>query len=385
MIQSLELKNFKSIKKKHFKLRNLNILLGLNGQGKSSFIQSLLVLRQSDKLEQGELKLNGGENGLVNIGTTKDALYQYSKAEGLSILLRFGNTDAYHMEFDYKIDADVFNQKLKKNIYGESEFRINKAQSLFDTNFQYLNAQRIEPKALNVTSYSNVVEANCIGKYGQFTAHYIELRGNEDVLFDNLLHEKSKTFDEVTNKEVINKTLINQINLWLGEISPGVNVRTTKISSDFVLLEYVFKQPNFGNTNRYKPENTGFGISYALHVVTALLSARPGELIIIENPESHIHPRGQAVLGKLISLLAHNDIQLIIETHSDHILNGIRVGIKEQTELKDKTILFYFKKIVTDNEQYSQITDIRIDKNGTLEEYPENLLDEWSNQLSKLI
>ena len=66
MIQSLELKNFKAIKKKNFKLRNLNILLGLNGQGKSSFIQSLLLLRQSDKLPQGELKLNGGDNGLVN-------------------------------------------------------------------------------------------------------------------------------------------------------------------------------------------------------------------------------------------------------------------------------------------------------------------------------
>jgi predicted ATPase len=385
MIKSLELKNFKSIKKKKFVLRNLNILLGLNGQGKSSFIQSLLVLRQSDKLDQGELKLNGGENGLANIGTTKDALYQYSKAEGLSILLQFDNADAYHMEFDYKIDADVFNQKMKNNIYGESEFRLNRVQSLFDNNFQYLNAQRVEPKSLNITSYSNVVDANSIGKYGQYTAHYIELRGNEDILFDNLLHKKSKTFDEITKTEVTNKTLINQINLWLGEISPGVNVRTTKISSEFVLLEYVFKQPNFGNTNRYKPENTGFGISYALHVVTALLSARPGELIIIENPESHIHPRGQAELGKLIALLAQNDVQLIIETHSDHILNGIRVGIKEKPELKDKTILFYFKKVVTESEQYSKITDIRIDKNGTLEEYPENLLDEWSNQLSKLI
>ena len=385
MIQSLELKNFKSIKKKQFRLRNLNVLLGLNGQGKSSFIQSLLVLRQSDKLDQGELKLNGGENGLANIGTTKDALYQYSKAEGLTIKIQFQNTAAYEMEFDYKIDADIFIQKLEKDLYGESKPELNRVQSLFDNNFQYLNAQRVEPKSVNITSYSNVVDGNSIGKYGQYTAHYIELRGNENVLFDNLLHEKSKTFDEVTNKEVINKTLINQINLWLGEISPGVNVRTTKISSDFVLLEYVFKQPNFGNTNRYKPENVGFGISYALHVVTALLSAKPGQLIIIENPESHIHPRGQAALGKLISLLAQNDVQIIIETHSDHILNGIRVGVKEKPELKDRTIIFYFKKVVTESEQFSKITDIKIDKNGTLSEYPENLLDEWSNQLSKLI
>jgi len=385
MIQSLELINFKSIKKKKFNLRNLNILLGLNGQGKSSFIQSLLLLRQSDKLSQGELKLNSGENGLANIGTTKDALYQYSKTEGLSIILQFKETDAYQMDFGYEIDADVFKQKIFLADLVDNYITVNEKQSLFSNNFQYLNAQRVEPKSVNITSYSNVVDASSIGKYGQYTAHYIELRGNDEIAFDNILHEHSRTFDSVTNKEVVNKTLINQINLWLGEISPGVNVRTTKISSDFILLEYVFKQPNFGNTNRYKPENVGFGISYALHVVTALLSARPGELIIIENPESHIHPKGQAQLGKLIAAVAQNDVQLIIETHSDHILNGIRVGVKENAVDDNKVVAFYFKKIVEETEQYSKVTDIEIGLNGELSEYPENLLDEWSNQLFKLM
>jgi len=386
MINKIAIKNFKSIKDKSFPLRNLNILLGLNGQGKSSFIQSLLVLRQSEKLEQGELKLNGGENGLINIGTTKDALYQYSNNDDLSISIEFDEGKTCQLDYEYKIDADVFKQKnLNKNVYGDVEEVIDKNQSLFNNNFQYLNAQRIEPKSINITSYSNVVDASNIGKYGQYTAHYIELRANEEVIFENILHKDSTIVDPITGKVFVNKTLINQINLWLGEISPGVNVRTTKISSDYVLLEYVFNQPTFGNTNRYKPENVGFGISYALHVVTALLTARPGQLIIIENPESHIHPRGQAEMGKLIALLAHNDIQIIVETHSDHILNGIRVGIKDSPELRKRTILFYFKKLVTNNEQYSQITDITIDKNGTLSDYPENLLDEWSNQLSQLI
>jgi len=152
-----------------------------------------------------------------------------------------------------------------------------------------------------------------------------------------------------------------------------------------VLLEYVYKQPNFGNTNRFKPINVGFGISYALPIVTSLLSAKPGELIIIENPESHIHPRGQAELGKLIALVGMNDVQIIVETHSDHILNGIRVAVKENPELRKNVILFYFDKIVSDTEQYSKIQEIEIDKNGELSDYPENLLDEWSNQLVKLV
>lgn len=383
MLKSIEIKNFKSIKSKYFPLRNLNVLLGLNGQGKSSFIQFLLLLRQSERLRNGTLKLNGH---LVSLGSTKDARYQYSKDENLAFTLSFAESVSYSSEFDYQIEADIFQEKANSSNLTLDFFTQNIGESIFsNTQFQYLNAQRIEPRAENKASYSSVVLGNDIGKYGEYTAHYIELRGNEDVVFDNILHADSKTFDELTKKDFVNKTLINQINLWLGEISPGVNVRTTKVTSELILLEYVFKQPNFGNTNRFKPENVGFGISYALHVVTALLKAKPGDLLIIENPESHIHPRGQAELGKLIALVAQNDVQIIIETHSDHILNGIRVAVKENPVLKDRTELFYFKKIVTPTEQYSKITDIEIDKNGTLSDYPENLLDEWSNQLSKLI
>lgn len=386
MLHSIEIKNFKSIKSKYFPLRNLNVVVGLNGQGKSSFIQALLLLRQSEKLSEGVLKLNGGENGLVNMGTTKDVRYQYSKeGENVSIEIQCKGTEPYLMEFLYVIDADVFKQKMSWADQNNNYIELHNNEPLFTNSFQYLNAQRVEPKSTNVGSYSSVVESNDIGKYGQYTAHYIELRGNEEIGFDNILHKDSKTYDEITKKEFINKTLINQINLWLGEISPGVNVRTTKVTSDLILLEYVFKQPNFGNTNRFKPENVGFGISYALHVVTTLLKAKSGDLLIIENPESHIHPRGQAELGKLISIIAQNDVQIFIETHSDHILNGIRVGVKEKPELIDRTVLFYFEKVVTESEQYSTITNIELDSKGELSEYPKNLLEEWSNQLLKLL
>jgi predicted ATPase len=387
MIQSIELKNFKSIKNKYFPLRNLSVLLGLNGQGKSSFVQSLLLLRQSDKLAKGQLKLNGGKDGLVNIGTQRDAYYQFdndNKTKEMSISLKFKDKDVYKMDFDYnQFDSDIFQQK---NI-SESFFAQNEVEPLFTDNFHYLNAQRIEPTYLNLASVSNVINDN-LGKQGQYTAHYIELKGNEIVAFDNLVHPNSSNYEQIGNEKVlmsIDKTLRNQINLWLGEISPGVNVLTNKISSDFVSLEYSFKQNTLGDNTKFKPENVGFGISYALHVVTVLLSAKPDTLIIIENPESHIHPRGQAELGKLIARVSQNDVQIIIETHSDHILNGIRVAVKENVIDKNKVIGFYFKKASNEMEQYSKITNIEIDKNGELSDYPEGLLDEWSNQLLKLL
>lgn len=377
MINNIEIKNFKSIKDKSFPLRNLNLLLGLNGQGKSSFIQAILMLRQSaENLKRGYLNINGE---LVKIGKAKDALYQFAKGD-LHLNLEMSDANKFNYHFSYESDSDIF--KIKNENYN---LNIDPNEGLFSNKFQYLNADRIEPKSLHSKSYSTVSMNRNLGIKGEYTVHFLELHGNEPIAFDNCIHRKSNFAETNNNKKIVDRRLIHQVNKWLSEISPEVNVITNDLTSDFVQLGFEFTQPTFGSTMTFKPENVGFGISYALHVVTALLSAKPGGLLIIENPESHIHPRGQAELGKLIALVAQNDVQLVIETHSDHIVNGIRVGIKEKPVLEGRSILFYFEKVVTDNEQYSKITNIEIDKNGTLSEYPANLLDEWSNQLSQLL
>lgn len=377
MINSIEIKNIKSIKEKKFKLKNLNLLLGLNGMGKSSFIQSILLLKQSDRIHENRLDLDGT---YTNLGTAADVFYQYKNEEMLYLKLTFSNdkqvefTCKYHPETDYLIsDSPTINTKIRET------------EALFNKNFQYLNANRGEPVSLMPKNYTHVVDNKNIGNNGQYTAHYIETYGADNIIFENLIHKDSITIDSVTGKNIENKSLINQINLWMGEISPNVHVRTSSVSSNYVLLEYAFKQPNLGFTNKFTPSNVGFGISYGLPIVTALLSARPGELLIIENPESHIHPRGQAELGKLIAKTAMNNVQIIVETHSDHILNGIRVAVKEKDISKNNVAVFYFDKVVTESEQYANVTDIFIDDNGELSEYPINMLDEWTNQLFKLM
>lgn len=382
MIKSIKLNNFKPIKDKTFHLSNLNVLLGMNGQGKSSFIQSLLLLRQSyDKLNKGMLELNGP---LVKIGVAKDALYQYAKSD-LAIGLTVSSNDTLEMAFNYEADSDVLLIKNFDKVKSNSFFANTHNEGLFSNAFQYLHAHRIEPKTLHSKSLSTVSIDNSLGTKGEYTVHYLETKGSQHIAFKNCIHPNTAISFNHQNEKFQDQRLIQQVNLWLSEISPDVNIKINSLSSDFVQLEYEFHQPTFGKTMPYKPENVGFGISYALHVVTALLAARAGSLVIIESPESHIHPRGQAQLGKLIALVAQNDVQIIIETHSDHILNGIRVAVKEGLISKDKTTLFYFKKNVANQEQFSAITDIKIDRNGTLSDEPDGLLDEWGNQLLKLI
>lgn len=377
MLTTLNIKNFKSIKNKNFSFRNLNLLMGLNGMGKSSLIHALLMLRQSPRLDSGELRLNGE---LINLGSSRDALYQYVKKDEDLEIGFCTKGKGYNFKFKYLLEADYF--LTKEDVTLGQDFFDN---IIYGDNFQYIKAERLGPQSIHQKSYSNVVNLKNVGVNGEYTAHFIDVYGNEEIHFLNLLHENSKSLDPVSNTEIIKSTLINQINLWLSEISPGVNVKVTSITSENVLLEYSFEQRNFGSTNKFKPTNVGFGISYVLPIITALLSARPGQLIIIENPEAHVHPRGQAELGKLIGLLAMNDVQLFVETHSDHVLNGIRVACKEVENLHERTALYYFDKKFDTKEQFSHVTDIQIDRNGELSEYPPNLLEEWSNQLVKLV
>ncbi|PGH40399.1 MAG: hypothetical protein CRN43_03260 [Candidatus Nephrothrix sp. EaCA] len=151
-----------------------------------------------------------------------------------------------------------------------------------------------------------------------------------------------------------------------------------------MILDYQFDLVK-DKTNPFRPRNVGFGISYVLPVVLALLTAEEGKIIVLENPESHIHPRGQAELGKLIALAAGAGAQLFAETHSDHILNGIRVAVKENAVDRSMVNVMYFDKTTVEEEQFTKITPIKVDCNGELDEYPKDFLDEWSNQLLKLL
>jgi predicted ATPase len=134
-----------------------------------------------------------------------------------------------------------------------------------------------------------------------------------------------------------------------------------------------------------KPTNVGFGLTYVLPVVTAVLFASPGDLLIIENPESHLHPQGQARLGKLFAQAAENGVQLFIETHSDHVLNGVRVATKQKIISPENVGLFFFVRDFESDEHKTEIIQPFIDENGRIDKRPKGFFDEWGNQLDELM
>jgi predicted ATPase len=365
MIKKVIIKNFKSIKTVDVSVSNLNLLMGLNGMGKSSFIQTLLILMQSDKLEERVIDLNGM---LAQIGQGRDALYQYAEEEKIVFELTFEESIKFTWKFSY--------QKDKEKLNADNGF--TKDQMIFfrkNTNrFQYIPADRIGPKDIYEASSVVVADKKQLGLLGEFAAYYINVFGQEHEVVEKLRHVKANS-----------NNLLSQINAWMKEISPGVSINTKYVPEvNKVILDYQFDLID-DKTNSFRPKNVGFGISYVLPIVLALLTAEEGKIIIIENPESHIHPRGQAELGKLISLASSIGAQLFVETHSDHILNGIRVAVKENLVDKSKVNVMYFEKTTTEKEQFTKITQIKVDRNGTLSEEPDGFLDEWGNQLLKLL
>jgi predicted ATPase len=362
MIERIEIKNFKSLKHIVMDTKPLNLLMGLNGMGKSSFIQTLLLAKQS---YFGDKNLNL-EGNYIRLGKGKDILYQFAEDEQIEFFFKIDNSEfnsifKYKPEFSNLESKDGFGQESKIKFYGE----------FFD--FQYLVADHIGPQDTYPTN-SEYIAKQDMGPRGEYTIHYLLVFGNSKKVGQKLIYPGSK-----------DSSLSNQVNSWLSEISPGVQFNPNEIPNfNQVLLNFNFKLKH-GNTGTFKPINVGFGISFVIPVITALLLSEKGRIIILENPESHIHPKGQAMLGKLMALAASNGAQLFVETHSDHILNGIRVAVKEGSINKEHVNISFFDKVTTENEQYTRTTNIKIDKNGELSEYPEDFMDEWNNQLLKLI
>lgn len=151
---------------------------------------------------------------------------------------------------------------------------------------------------------------------------------------------------------------------------------------DLVNLEFSFVRSGLPSMN-YRPTNVGFGLTYSLPVFVAVLSATPGSLIMIENPEAHLHPRGQAAMGRFLALAAANGLQVLIETHSDHVLNGIRIAVKDQIVNPREVALHFFDRSVT--APCCTVATPIIDGDGRLDQWPDGFFDEWEKGLAKLL
>nr|WP_246551787.1 DUF3696 domain-containing protein [Geobacter hydrogenophilus] len=171
----------------------------------------------------------------------------------------------------------------------------------------------------------------------------------------------------------------------MSELSPGVQVHAIlQPHLNSASLGYKFIQGK-DVTADFKPQNVGFGLTFVLPVVTALLRAKPGDLLIIENPEAHLHPAGQTIIGRMCALAAANGVQLFVESHSDHFLNGIRVAVRQNLVSAELISLFFLERDSDGSTHATTVRNPSINHQGRIDFWPAGFFDEWDRQLENLL
>jgi len=369
MITELHIQNYKSHKNTRLPLKALTLLTGVNGSGKSSVIQSLLLLRQSYKRQKlsEALMLNGS---LCEIGIGKDAIYQSAEEDFIQFDLET-NEKNYSWKYT-SLESKDFLPSLDKSANTYPDL-VN--IPLFNNDFQYLSAGRLPELKYEREDIlvENEMQISQKKGYGELVAQFLYHYGEKEKINPNLIN-RNVEFDD----------LIHQVTAWEREISPNVNVIPRKIGESYTVHYSFDRNAALGVTDPFKSENVAFGLTYALPVITALLSAKEGALILIENPEAHLHAYGQSKLAELIAMVAQSGVQVIVETHSDHIVNGILVACKkfesdEKGIDKNNVKLHYFKKL--GELHNSDFREIGILEGGKIDKQPDGFFDQTEKDL----
>lgn len=333
MINTILLKGFKSFYDRDLPLNTLTILTGLNSSGKSTIIQAILIFEKICNKEKNFLLEGHG-----SIEELKNNNYDGNISIGVEIN---NNTHTVELPLKKQIEIDVFPE------------------------IWYVSANRFGPKS-SIPIYN---ESNLINKIGSNGENVLQCIKYYEDLYPQPLHETLKH----PNTEAF--TLLANIRSWLKEVSPNTEFNYEVINKN---------DSSYATFNDFRSTNVGFGLSYILPVITTLLVStfENNRLVIIENPEAHLHPKGQSQLAKLICLCANLGTQVIIETHSDHIFDGIRVATKELESFSNKVQIHWFE---LDENKNTEVTSPVIDDNGMINEWPKGFFDQFEINSSKLI
>src|SRR4028119_1883999 len=186
MITSLHLLNFKAFANQLLEFKKLTLFSGLNSTGKSSVMQSLLLLRRSYQqglLPEKGLALNGD---FVNVGTARDALFEGAKEDliGFDIVWEDNSEGLWRFKYDKEVDVlNIDSEPVSSEVY---------KSNLFGNNFHYLQAERIGPRPFNKMSDHQVRQLGQLGIKGEYAAHFLAINGEKVIPNSSLSHPEVK-------------------------------------------------------------------------------------------------------------------------------------------------------------------------------------------------
>lgn len=379
MIKKLKIRNFKCFNNIALPLTPLTLLTGLNAAGKSTTLQSLLLLAQSLRSEDisSHLSLNGP---LTHLGTPGEILKSGSSHISFSIasdnesiewtLTSEDRTQGLTMQVTAITikDGDTTNEyatitKLEKLLPEGISQRVKEIVDCLSKTI-FLSAVRTSTNDVFPSpEIPKPVHAD-VGLEGEFAPWWFYQYLDEDI--EDI---RCNPIDEA-------KTLRRQLNAWASTIFPSAQANVLKIEKTSLMrLEL-----RIGETGDWRrPSNIGYGLTYAFPILVAGLLAKPGQILIIDSPEAHLHPKGQSQMGYFLATIAAAGVQILIETHSDHLLNGIRlaIGKKKILEPKDATVYFF------DGAEPAP-SNLRFTVTGGIDNWPIGFFDQYQTDITSL-
>lgn len=362
-IEKIILKNFKCHKNFEADLKKLNILTGSNAAGKSSLVQALLLAYKSWE-ECEKKRVNTNKIYGMNLGIPINIVSEDLEEKNIEIELFLNgkknkvvlglpdNND--EISFDICNEEDILEAK-------EHEYNLSKI-SLF-----YLNAERKGPR---IVSFINDIMPYSVGTSGENTGYVLSEMDKLQKVAGAFHLPKDLRISEIDRFSA-------NCEEWLNVIIPDTKIRYSVDVEKNITTVMLQNQGEF-----HLPIATGFGITYVLPIIVQALAASmiKNSVLIVENPEAHLHPLSQSRLGKFLALAAVNGVQVVLETHSEHIVDGCRIQIAKEKQSENMKILFFEKR-----DNMSICKNINIQDDGELEEWPEGFFDQKRADLRELL
>ncbi len=369
MITEIHLENFKRFQDLTLKSGALTVLTGANGAGKTSILHSLLLARQMVRQPgRNHVELNGVDT--LELGGAEAVINREASDDVAVIEVRDseGNSGRWSFRAASSNDARTLNA-----VVVERPNRYKGVLAGSAPQFCYLCAERLGPRDVLGASAAAVSQLD-VGSRGEFVAQVLDSFGRSRVNPGRL---------EGSSNEMQPTGLLHQTESWMSKI-----VRPTQIDAEWFpntsITRLRFKTPGV-RTEWTRAPNAGFGISYALPIVVAALRAEVGGLLLVENPEAHLHPAGQSMIGGFLAQVAADDVQIFLETHSDHVLNGIRVAVAEGRAAlsPDQTVVHFFQTRDDQGETHKPM-ELKLSRTGQLSAWPAGFFDQAQVDLAVL-
>ncbi len=373
MLTQLDLEHFKCFELLKLPLGRLTLLSGSNASGKSSALQALVLLHQTIKDHEWShrLLLNGSE---LQLGTVTDVVDKITGRRSFGIgVADNGRMVKWVLEVDNRaamsaqiacIDIDHAENKNPEALHFLLPVKLSpKDKSLADRlrRLCYLTAERLGPR--EVYQLADPGSTQVVGPRGENTVSMLHWGRDEHIIEALLLPDAPPT-------------RLRQVEMRMREFFPGCSLEVQPVpQTNGVTLGLRTSDA----TGFHRPIHVGFGLTQVLPIIVAALSAQQGDLLLIENPEVHLHPAGQALMGCFLTKVATAGVQVLLETHSDHVLNGIRRSVKGNIIDPSEVMIHFFRDRASEDDQVISPT---INADGNLDAWPDGFFDQFDKDMN---